>query len=78
MKDATIITIAHRLRTIADSDLIAVIHNGSLVELGQPDDLLKRSESYFRALAIESNEFESIQSAVYSRSSHVDDTRDEW
>lgn len=60
LKDSTIITVAHRLRTIADSDLVVVIHNGTLVELGPPSELLQKEGSPFRALAQESNEFDDI------------------
>ena len=40
LRDSTIITVAHRLRTIADSDLIVVIHAGEVVEMGSPSALL--------------------------------------
>ena len=58
---STLITIAHRLRTIADSDLIVVIQAGELVELGRPADLLRSEGSHFRHLAEESNEFDELQ-----------------
>ena len=64
LKNATIITIAHRLRTIADSDFIAVIDAGELVEFGRPVELIRDDASLFRALAVETNEFESIERAV--------------
>lgn len=38
--DATVITIAHRLNTIADYDRIIVMHNGSIIESGAPCELL--------------------------------------
>lgn len=60
LKHATIVTVAHRLRTIADSDMIVVINAGECVEQGTPSELLKNSDSYFRKLAIESNEFDDI------------------
>ena len=71
LKAATIITIAHRLRTIADSDLIAVIDAGNLVELGKPADLLKQTASYFRTLAVETNEFDSIEKVVLASSKNI-------
>jgi ABC-type proline/glycine betaine transport system ATPase subunit len=48
------------LRTIADSDLIAVVDKGCLVELGSPSTLLKNPDSFFLKLAVESNEFDEI------------------
>lgn len=64
LKNATIITIAHRLRTIADSDLVAVIDAGNLIEFGTPKDLLQNPSSQFRALAVETNEFDSIVDVI--------------
>jgi ATP-binding cassette, subfamily C (CFTR/MRP), member 4 len=60
LKSATIVTVAHRLRTIADSDKIVVIQAGNVVEYGRPADLLEVPESLFRALAVESGEFDEI------------------
>lgn len=59
---STIFTIAHRLRTIADSDFIMVIGAGELVEWGRPYELLQRDgdEAHFRRLVEESGEFEDI------------------
>ena len=34
--DTTIITIAHRLNTIADYDKIIVMHRGRVIEAGKP------------------------------------------
>lgn len=45
----TIVTVAHRLNTILDSDMVAVLHEGKLVEFGPPGELLRRP-SMFRDL----------------------------
>ncbi|OCK89464.1 putative multidrug resistance protein [Cenococcum geophilum 1.58] len=45
----TIITVAHRLDTIADADVVAVLSEGRLVEFGKPEELLAR-QSKFREL----------------------------
>jgi ABC-type multidrug transport system fused ATPase/permease subunit len=50
-KGATLLVIAHRLGTIGDSDLIMVIENGRLVEVGKPQQLLKRDGSHLSAVA---------------------------
>lgn len=61
LKAATIITVAHRLRTIADSDKIVVIQSGKLVEYGTPSELLEVEGGHFKMLAVESNEFDEIR-----------------
>lgn len=40
LKEATIITIAHRLATIIDYDLVMVLENGQLIQFGEPHLLL--------------------------------------
>ncbi|KAJ4303189.1 hypothetical protein N0V90_002082 [Kalmusia sp. IMI 367209] len=46
----TIITVAHRLNTIRDSDVVAVLDNGRLAEFGPPTELLARENSLFNEL----------------------------
>ena len=41
LKHNTIITIAHRLKTIVDYDRVVVMDQGRVVEVGQPWELLK-------------------------------------
>ncbi|KAF8930478.1 Canalicular multispecific organic anion transporter 2 [Dissophora ornata] len=50
-KDRTILTIAHRIKTIMDSDKILVLEKGRVQEYGTPEELLKRSDSLFYQLA---------------------------
>ncbi|MEN9753228.1 MAG: hypothetical protein RL670_919 [Actinomycetota bacterium] len=45
-KDRTLIVIAHRLSTVADSDQIIVMQNGSVVGTGTHKQLLKSSKLY--------------------------------
>lgn len=49
-KEHTIVTVAHRLETIADADRAAVLDGGELVEYGEPNVLLRREGSAFAAL----------------------------
>ncbi len=51
----TVLTIAHRLGTIMDSDRVMVLEEGKLVELDTPQNLLQRPDSKFRFFASEAN-----------------------
>lgn len=48
--DCTVLTIAHRLNTIFDSDSIIVLSAGTVVEFGAPSDLLQKPYGVFAAL----------------------------
>ncbi|XP_003380775.1 putative ABC transporter, ATP-binding protein [Trichinella spiralis] len=52
---STVLTIAHRLCTVMDSDRIIVMENGQLVEQGNPAQLLSCPNSKFRRLAANHN-----------------------
>ncbi|MDD2807025.1 MAG: ABC transporter ATP-binding protein [Patescibacteria group bacterium] len=43
----TVIAIAHRLSTVKNSDRLIVLDNGNIVEMGNPDELLKNKNSYY-------------------------------
>lgn len=52
-RDCTIITIAHRLHTIIDCDMILCMSAGRVVEYNSPTVLLSKEGSLFRALALD-------------------------
>jgi ABC-type multidrug transport system fused ATPase/permease subunit len=49
-KDATVLTIAHRLNTIENSDKILVLAYGSVEEFDSPENLKKNSYSSYSSL----------------------------
>ncbi|KAL8377907.1 hypothetical protein RB595_008543 [Gaeumannomyces hyphopodioides] len=59
MKDATIITIAHRLQTIVDYDKVLVLDKGAVVEYGHPWELMQKGESgSFRGMCDMSGDYD--------------------
>ena len=50
LKDITVITIAHRLKTILDYDRIFVFENGQLIEQGTPKELIENKNGHFYSL----------------------------
>lgn len=55
-KSSTIITIAHRLNTIADYDKILVLSGGRVVEYDTPRTLLDIQQSEFAKMVAETGE----------------------
>jgi ATP-binding cassette subfamily C (CFTR/MRP) protein 1 len=54
-KDATVLTIAHRLNTIMDSDRVLVLEDGRIAELDTPQNLLAKKNGHFKAMVDKSN-----------------------
>ncbi|KAG7197439.1 hypothetical protein KM043_013293 [Ampulex compressa] len=50
-KDCTVLTIAHRLNTILDSDRVIVLDKGLIIEYDKPETLLRDSSSAFHGMA---------------------------
>ena len=48
--DKTVLTIAHRINTVVESDRILVLNKGSILEFDSPSELLKREDSVFAKL----------------------------
>ncbi|XP_069116792.1 ATP-binding cassette sub-family C member 10-like isoform X1 [Argopecten irradians] len=48
--NSTVLTIAHRINTIMDSDRVLVMDQGQVAELDSPENLLKNSQSQFYQL----------------------------
>lgn len=43
----TIITVAHRINTVLDSDKVVVLDRGEVVEFGTPQDLIQKKGSFY-------------------------------
>jgi subfamily B ATP-binding cassette protein MsbA len=48
MKDRTTLVIAHRLSTVKEADIIAVMDKGRIVEIGPHDELISKGGAYAR------------------------------
>ncbi|KAK9108406.1 hypothetical protein Syun_024417 [Stephania yunnanensis] len=51
--NCTVITVAHRIPTVIDSDLVLVLDEGKILEYDSPAELLKDSSSAFSKLVME-------------------------
>ncbi|XP_019082507.1 PREDICTED: ABC transporter C family member 9-like [Camelina sativa] len=60
-KDRTVVTIAHRIHTVIESDLVLVLSDGRIAEFDSPAKLLQREDSFFSKLikeySLSSNHF---------------------
>jgi ATP-binding cassette subfamily C (CFTR/MRP) protein 2 len=52
-RNITLITIAHRLHTISDYDMILVLDNGKIIEYDSSSNLLQNKSSVFAAMVAE-------------------------
>ncbi|KAJ0970834.1 hypothetical protein J5N97_018793 [Dioscorea zingiberensis] len=67
-EDCTVVTIAHRIHTVIDSDLILVLSEGRVLEYDTPARLLEREDSAFSKLlkeySVRSQGFSNLTNAV--------------
>ncbi|KRJ97660.1 multidrug resistance-associated protein 1 isoform X5 [Drosophila yakuba] len=54
-KECTVLTIAHRLNTILDSDKVIVLDKGQITEFASPTELLDNPKSAFYSMAKDAN-----------------------
>ncbi|KAJ3212821.1 hypothetical protein HDU67_003594 [Dinochytrium kinnereticum] len=57
----TVLSIAHRLRTVADYDYILVLDKGQVSQFGSPWDLLQDTDGIFRSMCEESGELAELE-----------------
>ncbi|KAJ9188588.1 hypothetical protein P3X46_003930 [Hevea brasiliensis] len=66
--DRTVVTIAHRIHTVIDSDLVLVLSDGRIAEYDSPARLLEREDSFFSKLikeySMRSQSFNSLANAA--------------
>lgn len=55
MIQSTVITIAHRIKTIMNYDKILVLDQGKKVEFDTPRTLMSRQSSIFKSMMVKSN-----------------------
>ncbi|KAG0030903.1 hypothetical protein BGZ82_007201, partial [Podila clonocystis] len=60
MSASTILTIAHRIRTIADFDRVVVMSAGEVAEFDKPLALMKKEGGLFRSLCEQSSDYEGL------------------
>ena len=53
-------SIAHRLRTVVEYDLVLVLESGRVKELGPPAELLERAESAFLEICRQTGDLEAL------------------
>lgn len=77
--DCTVITVAHRLNTVIDSDRVLVMDAGVAVEFDAPFTLLQNEKGIFRSMveALGQQEYDhlySIAAEKYKQSDNVDES----
>lgn len=58
--NTTVITIAHRLNTIADYDKVIVMRRGEIIEQGVPWELIERKGQFYEMVKLTGKDAEKI------------------
>ncbi|KAF9964122.1 Multidrug resistance-associated protein 1 [Mortierella alpina] len=70
--DCTVLTIAHRLNTIIESDKVLVMDSGEVAEFGEPHKLLQDPNGIFAELVSHAGEAASRKLAMIAEDAHKD------
>ncbi|CAG8496995.1 12244_t:CDS:2 [Dentiscutata heterogama] len=73
-EDSTVITIAHRLRTVADYDRILVMDAGEVAEFDAPYLLMQKPDGLFRGMCERSGEFAELMEIAKQKYESVQST----
>lgn len=69
--DCTVLTVAHRLNTIMDSDRVMVMDAGRLVEFDHPYNLLNNPNSHFTKMVKETSDKMSAQLHQIAKDTYI-------
>ncbi|KAG0301029.1 hypothetical protein BGZ98_008678 [Dissophora globulifera] len=75
--DCTVLTIAHRLNTIIESDKVLVMDGGVVAEFGEPYALLQNPDGAFTELVRHAGEAASRKLAIIAEDAHWSRSREE-
>ncbi|KAL3867284.1 hypothetical protein ACJMK2_044498 [Sinanodonta woodiana] len=77
-RHCTVLSIAHRLRTVMESDRLMILEHGQLVEMDRPDVLLQNPEGYFYNLVQQTgkSEAQKLQALARKERNKMEDFED--